>query len=101
MASAGEAFKAGDLATAITAAQAAVKAAPRDSGARRLFEGASVMGVVEAEAFKFLPPVEVDPGDVTLFGEKPGEILSFGRQVFRSLTVLGITAVSVERRSGE
>ena len=36
MASAGEAFKAGDLAAAVTAAQAAVKAAPRDSGARWL-----------------------------------------------------------------
>lgn len=36
MASAGEAFKAGDLAVAIAAAQAAVKAAPRDSGARWL-----------------------------------------------------------------
>jgi len=34
MATAGEAFKAGDLAAAIAAAQAAVKAAPRDSGAR-------------------------------------------------------------------
>lgn len=36
MASAGEAFKAGDLVAAIAAAQAAVKAAPRDSGARWL-----------------------------------------------------------------
>jgi type VI secretion system protein ImpE len=36
MASAGEAFKAGDLTAAIQAAQAAVKAAPRDSGARWL-----------------------------------------------------------------
>lgn len=34
MASAGEAFKAGDLAAAIAAQQAVVKAAPRDSGAR-------------------------------------------------------------------
>ncbi|WP_424813033.1 type VI secretion system accessory protein TagJ [Roseococcus sp. YIM B11640] len=36
MANAGEAFKAGDLAAAVAAAQAAVKAAPRDSGARWL-----------------------------------------------------------------
>jgi type VI secretion system protein ImpE len=36
MANAGEAFKAGDLAAAVTSAQAAVKAAPRDSGARWL-----------------------------------------------------------------
>ncbi len=36
MATAGEAFKAGDLAGAVAAAQAAVKAAPRDSGARWL-----------------------------------------------------------------
>ncbi len=36
MATAGEAFKAGDLAAAVTAAQGAVKAAPRDSGARWL-----------------------------------------------------------------
>lgn len=36
MATAGEAFKAGDLAAAVAAAQAAVKAAPRDSGARWL-----------------------------------------------------------------
>ena len=36
MANAGEAFKSGDLAAAILAAQSAVKAAPRDSGARWL-----------------------------------------------------------------
>lgn len=36
MASASEAFKAGDLAAAVAAAQAAVKAAPRNSGARWL-----------------------------------------------------------------
>jgi len=36
MANAGEAFKSGDLAAAITAAQTAVKTAPRDSGARWL-----------------------------------------------------------------
>lgn len=36
MANAGEAFKAGDLSAAVAAAQAAVKAAPRDSGARWL-----------------------------------------------------------------
>lgn len=36
MASAGDFFKAGDLAAAITAAQSAVKSAPRDSGARWL-----------------------------------------------------------------
>lgn len=36
MATAGEAFRAGDLAAAVAAAQAAVRAAPRDSGARWL-----------------------------------------------------------------